>query len=101
MDIENQNTVSVTEKTDFAEPPDYRVILLNDNYTTKDFVTHILIRIFGKTERDAVSLTEKVHRAGSAAIGVYTYDIAATKTALTIQTARENRFPLQCIMEKA
>ena len=101
MDIENQSTVSVTEKTDFAEPPDYRVILLNDDYTTKEFVTRVLMHIFRKTERDAVSLTEKVHQAGSAAIGVYTYDIAVTRTTLTIQRARENGFPLQCIMEKA
>ena len=101
MDLQNQNTVSVTEKTDFTEPPEYRVILLNDDYTTKDFVTRVLIHIFRKTESDAISLTEKVHRSGSAAIGVYTYDIAATRTALTIQRARENGYPLQCIMEKA
>ncbi|MGI5174290.1 ATP-dependent Clp protease adaptor ClpS [Treponema sp. OMZ 840] len=100
-DLDNASSVSITEKADFAEPPEYRVILLNDDYTTKDFVTEVLIRVFHKTETDAVNLMEKVHTKGSAVVGVYVYDIAVTRTTLTIQTARKNGFPLQCIMEKA
>ena len=99
-DIHSESGTAVAAKNDFTEPPEYRVILLNDDYTTKDFVAQVLIRVFRKTEADAVMLTEKIHVSGSAVVGIYIYDIAATRPALTIQTARQNGFPLPCIMKK-
>ncbi len=89
-------------KTDIElkEPSQYKVILMNDNYTTKEFVTEILINVFRKTEIDAIELMERVHVLGSAEIGVYTYDIASTKISMTVRAARKEGFPLQCRMEE-
>lgn len=77
-------------------PPSYKVILYNDDYTTKDFVVEILEHIFHKNTSDAVAIMEKVHKTGSAVVGVYTYDIAVTRAQMTIDAARENGFPLRC-----
>ncbi len=77
-------------------PPDYKVTLYNDDYTTKDFVVDVLEQIFHKNESEAVSLMEKVHSSGSAVVGVYTFDIAETRAQLTVEAARKNGFPLRC-----
>lgn len=77
-------------------PPDYKVVLFNDDYTTKEFVVQILERIFHKSGADAVSIMEKVHVSGSAVVGVYTYDIAMTRVQMTTESARSNGFPLRC-----
>jgi len=82
------------------EPAQYKVILLNDDYTTKEFVAEILMAVFHKTEPEAISLMEKVHAVGSAAVGVYSYDIATTLISMTVQVARKKGFPLQCKLEE-
>ncbi len=82
------------------EPPNYKVILINDDYTTKDFVTEVLMDIFLKSQEMAILLMEKVHTSGAAEIGVYTYDIATTRVSLTLQSARKQGFPLQCKIEE-
>ncbi|MFI3257962.1 MAG: ATP-dependent Clp protease adaptor ClpS [Spirochaetales bacterium] len=82
------------------EPSQYKVILLNDDYTTKDFVIDVLMQVFHKTAQEAALLTEKVHVGGHAPVGTYTYDIAATKVAVTMQLARQQEFPLQCKLEE-
>lgn len=101
MDLSvNEAGLAADEKVFADEPPEYKVILLNDDYTTKEFVTEVLVRIFRKTPEEAVTLMEKVHASGSAVVGIYVYDIAATRTSATIQAARKNGFPLQCAMER-
>lgn len=101
MDLSvNEAGLAAGEKVFADEPPEYKVILLNDDYTTKEFVTEVLVRIFRKTPEEAVTLMGKVHASGSAVVGIYVYDIAATRTSATIQAARKNGFPLQCTMEK-
>lgn len=92
--FDKENSAEAVEDTEI--PPDYTVTLYNDDYTTKEFVVDILEQIFHKNEADAVSLMEKVHSSGSAVVGVYTYDIAVTRAELTVETARENGFPLRC-----
>lgn len=95
------NDSEIQELLDFEEPKRYNVILLNDDYTTKDFVVLILVKIFQKSEGEAIMLTEKIHKSGSAIVGVYTFDIAETLKEQVIQTARLNGFPLKCILEQA
>lgn len=85
---------------DIKEPSQYKVLLLNDDYTTKEFVTAILMTIFHKEEEESLVLMQKVHTSGSAVVGVYSYDIARTRIAMTIQTARKNGYPLQCKLEE-
>jgi ATP-dependent Clp protease adaptor protein ClpS len=81
------------------EPEEYRVILLNDHYTTMDFVVEILMVIFHKSEHEANRIMLDVHKKGKGIVGVYSWDIAATKASQVHAAAREYEFPLRCIVE--
>jgi len=81
------------------EPQDYRVILLNDHYTTMDFVVDVLMTIFHKNIEDANKIMLDVHKKGKGIVGHYSWDIAATKAEQVHVAARENEFPLRCIVE--
>ncbi len=95
-------TETITETDEEIRlPPSYKVILLNDDFTTKDFVVAVLMTVFHKNHDEAVSLMNTVHRKGSAVVGVYSFDIASTRAALVVQNARQNGFPLQCELEVA
>ncbi len=82
------------------EPSMYKVLLLNDDYTTMEFVIDILVYVFKKSLEDATNIMLQVHREGIGLCGVYTYEIAETKVTTVQDAARENGFPLQCTMEK-
>lgn len=79
----------------------YKVVLLNDHYTTMEFVVMILETIFGKNSVEAAQIMLSVHEAGSGVAGIYTREIAETKAALVTQAARDNGFPLRCALEPA
>jgi ATP-dependent Clp protease adaptor protein ClpS len=83
------------------EPEDYRVILLNDHYTTMDFVVEILISIFQKTEQEANRIMLDVHLKGQGLVGLYPWDIARTKVEQVHAEAAKREFPLRCIVERA
>jgi len=87
------------EKT--KEPPLFKVLLHNDDYTTMEFVVSVLESIFNMPEGQAIQVMLNVHTQGVGVAGVYTYEIAETKVNKTIELARENEFPLLCTMEKA
>lgn len=80
-------------------PPMYRVILHNDDYTTREFVVELLVVVFHKGRDEATELMWRVHRQGSGVAGVYDRDLAETKVATAIMLAREAEFPLQVTME--
>ena len=82
------------------EPDLYKVVMLNDNYTTMEFVVEILIEIFGKTEADARKIMLAVHKQGRGVAGVYVYDIAISKVEQVERKAKEKGFPLKCVVEK-
>lgn len=82
------------------EPDLYKVVMLNDNYTTMEFVVKILIEIFGKTEADARKIMLTVHKQGRGVAGVYVYDIAISKVEQVERKAKEKGFPLKCVVEK-
>ncbi|MDR0442483.1 MAG: ATP-dependent Clp protease adaptor ClpS [Treponema sp.] len=81
------------------EPEQYKVIILNDHFTTMGFVVEVLMAIFHKNEETAYRIMMDVHRKGKGVVGVYTWDIAATKTEQVHEAARVNEFPLRCIIE--
>lgn len=83
------------ERTKISIPPDCQVVFFNDDYTTKDFVIAVLVSVFHKAETEAVTIMENVHRTGSAVVGIYTYDIAATRAEITVRRARAAGFPLR------
>jgi ATP-dependent Clp protease adaptor protein ClpS len=81
------------------EPALYQVILLNDHYTTMDFVVEVLIVIFHKAVEEANRIMLDVHEKGKGIVGAYTWDIAATKAEQVHAAAKANEFPLRCIVE--
>jgi ATP-dependent Clp protease adaptor protein ClpS len=87
------------EKTE--EPPLFRVLLHNDDYTTMDFVVHVLQTIFNMAEDQAIQVMLNVHVKGIGVAGVYTYEVAEMKVAKTIALAREEEFPLLVTIEEA
>lgn len=82
------------------EPPQYAVVLLNDDYTTMEFVVEVLQRFFHKTTEQAVEIMLRVHQEGRGVAGIYTYEIAETKVAQVHEHAKSAGFPLKCILEK-
>ena len=86
-------------QTKTKEPPMYRVLLLNDHYTTMEFVVFVLQSVFRKEPQEAYQIMMSVHSNGSGVAGVYTREVAETKLALVSQLARENSYPLKCTME--
>ncbi|NCB38248.1 MAG: ATP-dependent Clp protease adapter ClpS [Erysipelotrichia bacterium] len=92
----------VVEKTrqKTTKPSMYKVFLLNDDYTTMEFVVEILETVFGRSKVDSTSIMLHVHRNGKGLAGVFTREIAETKIAQVHAAARESGFPLKCDMEK-
>jgi len=87
----------VEEQT--KEPPMYRVILHNDDYTTREFVVEVLVYVFHKPLAEATELMWRVHRQGRGVAGVYSRDVAETKVVTVVQMARDAEFPLKVTME--
>lgn len=87
-------------KDELKEPSMYKVLLLNDNYTTMEFVVEVLVTVFHKTVEEATQIMMNVHKTGAGVCGVYPYDIAEVKVDTVLKLARDNGFPLQSIMEK-
>jgi ATP-dependent Clp protease adaptor protein ClpS len=83
------------------EPPLFRVLLHNDDYTTMDFVVHVLQTVFNMAEDQAIQVMLNVHVKGIGVAGVYTYEVAEMKVAKTTAMAREQEFPLLVTIEQA
>src|SRR5690554_4304423 len=83
------------------EPKRYRVVLHNDDYTTMEFVVEVLKKIFRKGPAEAHFIMLSVHKKGKGIVGLFTYDIGATKVEQVRSMARRNGFPLKCTLEEA
>jgi ATP-dependent Clp protease adaptor protein ClpS len=82
------------------EPPMYRVLLHNDDYTTMEFVVEILMYVFNKSPESAAKIMMNVHQKGIGVCGVYTHEVAETKVNAVHNLASESGFPLRCSMEQ-
>ena len=94
-----QSQLRERQRINLKEPRRYKVIIYNDDFTTMEFVVIILIRVFFKSEEEAKALMLKVHHSGKAVVGIYTYDIALSKTQKATTMAREHGFPLRLSVE--
>ncbi len=83
------------------QPPLYKVVLLNDDFTPMDFVVLVLERFFGMDRERATRVMLQVHTQGKAVCGIYSREIAETKVAQVNDYSRAHEHPLLCTMEKA
>ena len=83
------------------QPPLYRVVLLNDDYTPMEFVVEVLERFFRMDRETATRVMLEVHVKGKGVCGVFTYEIAETKVAQVLGYSRDNQHPLMCTLEEA
>ncbi len=88
------------KKEKLDEPPRYRVLLHNDDFTTQDFVVYVLQKIFNHPIEEAIHRMYQVHFEGITIGGVYPYEIAETKANKVIRLAREQDFPFMSTVEK-
>ena len=89
------------DEIDLRRPKLFKVLLLNDDYTSMDFVVSILESIFQKGPAEAVQIMLAVHKQGQGLCGVYPREIAETKVQQVTSRARQEGFPLRCAMEEA
>ncbi len=87
------------QDTRVEEPPMYRVLLYNDDFTPKAFVVEILVSLFHKSPAEATELMWRVHQGKRGVAGVYPREIAETKVITARALARENEFPLKITFE--
>jgi ATP-dependent Clp protease adaptor protein ClpS len=98
-DLETGVATRTRPKT--KKPSNYKVLMLNDDYTPMEFVVLVLQQFFSMGIEDATRVMLQVHQQGVAVCGVFTYEVAETKVTQVIDFARENQHPLQCTLEKA
>ena len=90
----------IIDKVKVQEPSFYKVILMNDDFTPMDFVTHVLQKFFNKQPEEAKKIMMDVHQSGQGVAGVFSFEVAETKVFLTNNLAKQNKYPLKCTMEK-
>ena len=98
---DRQTDGEVLERTrqETKKPELFKVLLLNDDYTTMDFVVEVLESILNKSPAEAFRIMMAVHTQGKGLCGVYTHEVAETKVETVMERARENGFPLRAAME--
>ena|SRR6187551_542020 len=101
--IEGEGQVGVATKTRARskKPSQYKVLMLNDDYTPMEFVVMCLKRFFRMDLEQATRVMLHVHQKGVGVCGVYPYEVAETKVNQVMDFARQNQHPLQCTLEKA
>ena len=97
---DSDELVSSEIEEDVKEPPIYKVLLHNDDYTTMEFVVEILMYVFNKPAAEATRIMLSVHNSGIGLCGHYPLEVAETKVGTVHLLARERGFPLKCTMEE-
>jgi ATP-dependent Clp protease adaptor protein ClpS len=100
-DAGGQAAVATRTRTRSKKPSQYKVLMLNDDYTPMEFVVLCLKRFFRMDLEQATRVMLHVHQRGVGVCGVYPYEVAETKVNQVMDLARENQHPLQCTLEKA
>ncbi len=100
-DEDSESGVATKTKAKPKKPSQYKVLLLNDDYTPMEFVVMVLKRFFRMDLEQATQVMLHVHQRGVGVCGVYPYEVAETKVNQVMDFAREHQHPLQCTLEKA
>src|SRR5512139_2500585 len=97
----DQLGIATKTRTKPKKPSQFKVLMLNDDYTPMEFVVIVLKRFFSMDLEQATRVMLHVHQKGVGVCGVYPYEVAETKVNQVMDFARENQHPLQCTLEKA
>lgn len=100
MSDQSKTSTAVEDENALAEPPLFKVVMLNDDFTPQDFVVALLERIFAMPTPQAVTVMLQIHHQGSGVCGVYTREIAEIKASQVHSIARRNGHPLKCVLEQ-
>jgi len=100
-DGEGQVGVATKARASAKKPRQYKVLMLNDDYTPMEFVVMVLKRFFRMDLEQATRVMLHVHQRGVGVCGIFPYEVAETKVNQVMDFARENQHPLQCTLEKA
>jgi len=92
--------LDVMDQIETQEPPLYKVLILNDDYTPMDFVVYVLKTFFKHDDISAEKIMMDVHKQGSGVAGIYTFEIAETKSMQVNQFAKSNKYPLKSTVEE-
>ena len=98
---QDQLGVATKTRTKPKKPSQFKVLLLNDDYTPMEFVVMVLKRFFGMNLEQATRVMLHVHQKGVGVCGIFPYEIAETKVTQVMDFAKANQHPLQCTLEKA
>jgi len=98
---ETDGAVKEQIRTEKPDPPLYAVVLLNDDYSTMNFVVHVLETLFQKPPAEAYRIMMQVHRNGRGVAGVYPWEVAETKVEVVTTMARDANYPLRAAIENA
>jgi ATP-dependent Clp protease adaptor protein ClpS len=99
-DAQFEESAVAESREKVEEPPLFRVLLHNDDYTTMEFVVWVLESVFNLPEDQAIQIMLNVHVRGIGVAGIYTFEVAEMKIAKTTELAREQEFPLLVTMER-
>ncbi len=92
--------IAVKTRAKSKKPSQYKVLMLNDDYTPMEFVVLVLKRFFSMNMDEATRVMLHVHQKGVGVCGIFTYEVAETKVNQVMDFAREHQHPLQCTLEK-
>lgn len=99
--METDSSSLVKDRIDITYPDTYQVLMLNDDFTTMEFVVLVLTRVFRHSVQRAEQLMMQIHEQGLAVVGQYTLDIAQTKVSKVMRMAKDEGYPLRLKIEKA
>ncbi len=97
---ESEGWTETDRKPEVREPPLYKVLLHNDDYTSMEFVVLVLEKVFSKSIPEATRIMLNVHHQGIGIAGVFPKEVAETKVAIVHDLAQKNEYPLRCSIEK-
>ena len=97
---DHEDGLLLEKKQKLKKPPQYKVVLHNDDFTTMEFVVFVLKSVFNKSDNDAVRIMLNVHQQGAGIAGIYSHEIAEAKVNKVTSLARSQEFPLLCTIEE-
>jgi len=96
----DETQVITEQDVELKEPEMFRVLLINDDYSTMEFVVLVLKSVFHLTETQAENIMLKIHHEGRGVCGVYSFEVAEMKVNTVTEMARKHEYPLLCVMEE-